>query len=96
VCSPCTATDAASHDIFESAFIDGASHFTIFLRLVLPLSIPVLASFAIFQFLCVWNEYLVALIILGLDPTTHVVTMKLSSIVGTVSRIGICSRLAPS
>jgi alpha-glucoside transport system permease protein len=38
-------------DIFESAFIDGASHFTVFTRLVLPLSVPALASFAIFQFL---------------------------------------------
>jgi alpha-glucoside transport system permease protein len=69
-------------DILESAFIDGASHFTIFLRLVLPLSIPALASFAIFQFLWVWNDYLVALIILGPDPNVRVVTMKLASIVG--------------
>ena len=47
-------------DILESAFIDGASHFTMFSRLVLPLSVPALASFAIFQFLWVWNDYLVA------------------------------------
>jgi alpha-glucoside transport system permease protein len=69
-------------DILESAFIDGASHFTIFQRLVLPLSLPALASFAIFQFLWVWNDYLVALIILGPDPNVRVVTMKLASIVG--------------
>ncbi len=69
-------------DILESAFIDGASHFTIFQKLVLPLSIPALASFAIFQFLWVWNDYLVALIILGPDPNTRVVTMKLAAIVG--------------
>lgn len=69
-------------DILESAFIDGASHFTIFQRLVLPLSIPALASFAIFQFLWVWNDYLVALVILGPDPNVRVVTMKLASIVG--------------
>lgn len=69
-------------DILESAFIDGASHFTIFLRLVLPLSLPALASFAIFQFLWVWNDYLVALVILGPDPNVRVVTMKLASIVG--------------
>jgi alpha-glucoside transport system permease protein len=47
-------------EMLESAFIDGASHFTVFLRLVLPLSVPALASFAIFQFLWVWNDYLVA------------------------------------
>jgi alpha-glucoside transport system permease protein len=69
-------------EIMESAFIDGASHFTVFLRLVLPLSVPALAAFAIFQFLWVWNDYLVALIILGPDPNTRVVTMKLASIVG--------------
>ncbi len=55
-------------EILESAFIDGASHFTIFLRLVLPLSVPALASFAIFQFLWVWNDYLVALTFLGRGP----------------------------
>jgi alpha-glucoside transport system permease protein len=69
-------------EILESAFIDGASHFTIFLRLVLPLSIPALASFAIFQFLWVWNDYLVALIFLGGDPNFEVVTMRLAGIVG--------------
>ena len=69
-------------ETLESAFIDGASHFTIFTRLILPLSVPALASFAIFQFLWVWNDYLVALIILGPDPNTRVVTMKLAAIVG--------------
>ena len=69
-------------ETLEAAFIDGASHFTIFTRLILPLSIPALASFAIFQFLWVWNDYLVALIILGPDPNVRVVTMKLASIVG--------------
>jgi len=69
-------------EILESAFIDGASHFTIFVRLVLPLSIPALAAFAIFQFLWVWNDYLVALIILGPAPATRVVTMNLANIVG--------------
>lgn len=69
-------------ETLESAFIDGASHFTVFTRLILPLSVPALASFAIFQFLWVWNDYLVALIILGSDTNTRVVTMKLASIVG--------------
>ncbi|MCJ7432627.1 MAG: carbohydrate ABC transporter permease [Anaerolineales bacterium] len=69
-------------ETLESAFIDGASHFTVFTQLVLPLSVPALASFAIFQFLWVWNDYLVALVILGSDPNTRVVTMKLASIVG--------------
>jgi alpha-glucoside transport system permease protein len=67
-------------DILESAFIDGASNFTIFTQLILPLSIPALASFAIFQFLWVWNDYLVALVFLG--DQNRVVTMALASIVG--------------
>ena len=67
-------------DILESAFIDGASNYTIFTQLILPLSIPALASFAIFQFLWVWNDYLVALVFLG--DQNRVVTSALAAIVG--------------
>jgi alpha-glucoside transport system permease protein len=70
-------------DLFESAYIDGASPFTVFTRLVLPLSTPALASFAIFQFLWVWNDYLVALIFIGATPGRQVLTMKLADIVGS-------------
>lgn len=47
-------------EVMESARIDGANHFTIFWRLVLPLSVPALAAFAIFQFLWTWNDFLIA------------------------------------
>jgi alpha-glucoside transport system permease protein len=67
-------------DILESCFIDGASNFTIFTQLILPLSVPALASFAIFQFLWVWNDYLVALVFLG--DKTPVVTYALAGMVG--------------
>ncbi|MBI3957361.1 MAG: carbohydrate ABC transporter permease [Chloroflexi bacterium] len=70
-------------DILESAFIDGASHFTIFIRLILPLSVPALASFAIFQFLWTWNDYLVALIFIGAKPDVQVLTMRLAEMVGS-------------
>lgn len=70
-------------DIIESAFIDGASHFTIFTRLVLPLSTPALASFAIFQFLWVWNDLLVALVFLGSKPEVAVLTQRLQEMVGS-------------
>jgi alpha-glucoside transport system permease protein len=70
-------------DILESAFIDGASHFTVFTRLILPLSVPALASFAIFQFLWVWNDYLVALIFLGGNPEFELVTQRMAAIVGS-------------
>lgn len=67
-------------ELLESAFMDGASNFTIFTKLILPLSIPALASFAIFQFLWVWNDYLVALVFLG--DKNRVITMALAAIVG--------------
>ena len=51
--------------IIESARMDGADHFTIFWRLIIPLSVPALAAFAIFQFLWVWNDLLVAYVFLG-------------------------------
>lgn len=70
-------------DILESAFMDGASHFTVFLRLVLPLSVPALASFAIFQFLWVWNDLLVALVFLGANPEVEVLTQRLLGMLGT-------------
>jgi alpha-glucoside transport system permease protein len=67
-------------EILESAFLDGASNFTIFTRLILPLSVPALASFAIFQFLWVWNDFLVALVFLG--DKNRVVTSALANLVG--------------
>jgi alpha-glucoside transport system permease protein len=70
-------------DIFESAHIDGASHFTTFVRLVLPLSFPALAAFAIFQFLWVWNDLLVALVFLGTDSEVAVLTARLNELVGS-------------
>ncbi len=70
-------------EMMESAFIDGASHFTVFLRLVLPLSVPALASFAIFQFLWVWNDYLVALVFLGSNPDFEVITQRLADLTGS-------------
>jgi alpha-glucoside transport system permease protein len=69
-------------EIIESAHIDGASPFTTFTRLVLPLSVPVIASFAIFQFLWVWNDLLVALVFLGTGREVAVVTSQLSALVG--------------
>jgi alpha-glucoside transport system permease protein len=69
-------------DIFESAFLDGATHFTIFTRLILPLSMPALASFAIFQFLWTWNDLLIALVFLGAEPRVQVLTQRLLGLLG--------------
>jgi alpha-glucoside transport system permease protein len=70
-------------ELFESAWIDGASHYTAFTKLVLPLSVPAIASFAIFQFLWVWNDLLVALVYLGTNPEVTIVTSRLAAMVGT-------------
>jgi alpha-glucoside transport system permease protein len=66
-------------DLFESAYLDGASHFTAFYRLALPLSVPAIASLGIFQFLWVWNDLLVALVFLG--GTRPVLTYQISNMV---------------
>jgi alpha-glucoside transport system permease protein len=70
-------------DIIESAQLDGASHFDIFIRLILPLSVPALASFAIFQFLWVWNDLLVALVFLGKGDDQIVLTSSLRELLGS-------------
>jgi alpha-glucoside transport system permease protein len=69
--------------IIESARIDGADHFTIFWRLIVPLSVPALAAFAIFQFLWVWNDLLVAYVFLGGTSELRVLTLALSNLVGS-------------
>ncbi len=67
--------------VIESAKIDGASHFVTFWRLIVPMSVPALASFAIFQFLWVWNDLLVALLFLG-QGDNMVVTVNLAGLLG--------------
>jgi alpha-glucoside transport system permease protein len=69
-------------EIIESARVDGASPLTTFTRLVLPLSVPAIASFAIFQFLWVWNDLLVALVFVGTKKEVTVVTSRLAALVG--------------
>lgn len=75
---------ALPRSILESAFMDGANHFTTFIRLILPLSIPVIASFAIFQFIWVWNDMLISLVFLsGAGQKAEVVTVRLMNMAGT-------------
>ncbi len=69
-------------DLMEAARVDGANSFLIFRKIVLPLSAPSIASFAIFQFLWVWNDLLVALVF-GSDQNTAPLTVRLANLVGS-------------
>ena len=68
-------------ELFDSASIDGASAVDVFLRIVLPVSLPAIASVFIFQFLWIWNDLLVALIYLGATPDVVPVTLKVANLV---------------
>ncbi len=65
-------------DLFESVYLDGANHWTAFRRLAVPLAVPAFASLAIFQFLWVWNDLLVAIILL---PTSPVLTYQITNLI---------------
>jgi alpha-glucoside transport system permease protein len=70
-------------EVMESARVDGASDFEIFIKIVLPLSFPALASFAIFQFLWTWNDLLVAMVFLGTGNNELVLTGRLVNLLGS-------------
>jgi alpha-glucoside transport system permease protein len=70
-------------EVFESAVVDGASHPVIFTKLVVPLSIPAFASFAIFQFLWCWNGILIPLVFLGDKPGLVVLPQRIMQMLGT-------------
>jgi alpha-glucoside transport system permease protein len=73
---------ALPRDLFESAYLDGASDITVFTRIVLPLSGPALAALGIFQFLWIWNDLLIALIYLG-DPELAPMTLTIRNLVSS-------------
>ncbi len=70
-------------EVFESAYIDGASPVTAFFRLALPMSVPAIASLVIFQFVFVWNDLLVALIFIGPNTDNQPLTQALASLVSS-------------
>ena len=71
-------------EMLESAYLDGASSFTAFFRLVLPLSVPAIASLAIFQFMWVWDDLLVALVYLGGTPNVAPMTVAIAQLVSSL------------
>lgn len=70
-------------EVIESAEVDGASHWQIFWRLMIPLSTPVLAAYCILQFLWVWNDLLIALIFLGARQENQVLQQVMTSLIGS-------------
>ena len=70
-------------DIIENARVDGATDFQVFTKIILPLSFPALASFAIFQFLWTWNDLLVALVFLGTGNDQQVLTGNIVNLMGS-------------
>jgi alpha-glucoside transport system permease protein len=71
-------------EMLESAYLDGASPFTAFFQLVLPLSVPAIASLAIFQFMWVWDDLLVALVYLGGTPNVAPMTVAIAQLVSSL------------
>jgi alpha-glucoside transport system permease protein len=77
---------ALPREMFESAYIDGASPVTAFFRLALPTSVPALAALAIFQFMWVWNDLLIALVYLGGTPSVSPLTVTIANLVGSLGQ----------
>jgi alpha-glucoside transport system permease protein len=75
-------------DIFDAAELDGASALAAFLRIALPLAKPALASVAIFQFIWIWNDLLIALIFLGGDPSVAPLTLAIANLVSATTGHG--------
>ena len=71
------------HEMIEAAKVDGATHYDIFIRIVIPLSIPAFASIFILQFLWVWNDLLVGLVFLDQVPSEIIITAKLRELLGS-------------
>jgi alpha-glucoside transport system permease protein len=69
-------------DLIEAAQLDGASEWTVFARVIMPLSVPAIAALAIFQFLWTWNDLLVALVLLG-DPNLAPMTLRINNLVSS-------------
>ena len=75
---------ALPRELMEAARVDGANHFEVFRRIVLPLSLPAVASIAIFQFLWIWNDLLVALVFAGGTDDVAPLTLHLANLGGNL------------
>lgn len=73
-------------ELFEAAYVEGASSFTIYRRILIPLSRPAIASLTVFQFLWVWNDLLIGLIYLGGNEQVAPLTVKVSNMVNSLGQ----------
>src|SRR5439155_26162602 len=79
---------AIPRDLLEAARIDGAGHGQIFRQIMLPLLRPALAAFGIFQFIWVWNDLFVGLVMSGSNNAISPITVKISGLVGSTAGQG--------
>ena len=77
---------AMPREMFESAYIDGATPTTAFFRLAMPLAVPAIASLIIFQFMWTWNDLLVALVLVGGFPEVAPMTVTIANLVDSLGR----------
>ena len=70
-------------EMMEAAKVDGATHYDTFIKIVVPLSVPAFASIFILQFLWVWNDLLVGLVLLDKHPSEIILTAKLKELLGS-------------
>lgn len=73
-------------ELFEAAYVEGANSFTIYQRILIPLSMPAIASLTVFQFLWVWNDLLIGLIYLGGNEQVAPLTVKVSNMVNSLGQ----------
>ncbi len=73
-------------ELFEAAYVEGASSFTIYRKILIPLSMPAIASLTVFQFLWVWNDLLIGLIYLGGNEQVAPLTVKVSNMVNSLGQ----------
>ena len=84
-----TYVESLPAEMEESAFMDGAGYFTVFRRLILPLSKPILATIAVFGAVGHWNSFMDSIILMGIEPRLHTLMHRLYVYLNETSNLGV-------